>query len=100
MPDEVIADIVKQPVANRNKKGYYIPEMFNETRHMLEEFYKPFNEKLGYLIGQGYNYNIDKWYCVFTNVHGTFDLVDLEGELMHEFNYLRIEMFVKVRMHP
>jgi N-acetylgalactosamine 4-sulfate 6-O-sulfotransferase len=51
-----IEDIIqKRKAANSNKKGYKKSgPMLNETKILLEEFYKPYNVHLQKLLGDGY----------------------------------------------
>jgi hypothetical protein len=56
MPAPDIAKVIQQrKAANANKSGYTkAGPMLNETRILLEQFYKPFNTQLKAFIGEGY----------------------------------------------
>ncbi|KAL4224043.1 Carbohydrate sulfotransferase 15 [Mactra antiquata] len=42
----------------RAKDTHGVPDMYKKTKQLLEDFFKPFNDRLGELIGQEYNYNL------------------------------------------
>ncbi|KAL4224044.1 hypothetical protein ACF0H5_017501 [Mactra antiquata] len=56
MDIEVMRRVVHMEKRAKNTHG--VPDMYNKTKQLLEEFFKPFNDRLGELIGQEYNYNL------------------------------------------
>lgn len=43
----------------RSKSDKEVGDMLPETRQLLQDFYWPYNEELGKLLGQEFNYNKD-----------------------------------------
>jgi thymidylate kinase len=56
-PDEAMTRIENKRQANeRHTEDKQTGDMLPKTRHMLAEFYKPWNEKLVQLIGEEFRY--------------------------------------------
>ena len=54
--EEILA-ISKKPAKHRGKHYDKIPEMLNETKILLQQFYSPFNADLKKLIGEKFDWN-------------------------------------------
>ncbi|KAL4224045.1 Carbohydrate sulfotransferase 15 [Mactra antiquata] len=56
MDVEVMRRVVHLEKRAKDTQG--VADMYTKTKQLLEDFFKPFNERLGELIGQEYNYNL------------------------------------------
>ena len=50
LDEKIIGAMVERPVVNRGQRSRQLGPMLNETREILNEFYRPFNKRLAEML--------------------------------------------------